>query len=405
MNSKVSIFSKIKSNQSLKFVLMSFSFVALFTLVMQGYVNDYFNREDWDYRPDIYFEYEDLNEETGGIDDTFKDYKFISGAVDYHTPIKQKTVTKFIQPDDNGVVYHYYYNLYDIGDMKTYFNGSNLSIITINYETDGPEKQELLGFFVTDDNGEIKAYDQKFLNVTGYYNADRIQSNFDLSDAVVESLDFIPKELFEYEFLVNNEINFSFDDFLYLQNGNSNKNEVLYTTETGLKITKGSKRDDSPSFIDYYDYFIEIPGVLKMPIELNGNFLIGDRFGIDNIEWDSPIEENSLMYDYGNGIRGDWDNDGWKDCFIGIDKDSFKSNLIRTGTTTSGEMIYEYNPKGFNGSEVYKCLYEETRRFEWNEDTGVASHPAPYSYEDFLNAKPLFFWKHPVGELVTFWGR
>lgn len=85
---------------------------------------------------------------------------------------------------------------------------------------------------------------------------------------------------------------------------------------------------------------------------------------------------------------------GWEDCYTDITKQQFVTGLVETAGG-----IFELDPTKY--PKVYDCLYEKTKRYEYNPITKEGRYMPTVPREGFEFTHPMFFW-NVYGDYMAF---
>ena len=300
------------------------------------------------------------------------------------------------------------YNTLNIPVLKTrtveFETGTVKNIGTV---TDGVFKDKILAvglrnetspyaYFITDTMGNTLAWDQDFVfdeENYCYENCAVWKNFFGLAEDRQQNLDFLPSELSAESTLLARsnagaEAQFS-TDYSYVEEIDEFQIPVG-VTESGFKITKPS--DNS------YTYFGQIPEYnLRFPFGISSglrpepDFMNSDD--VPQLLWTKGTKDIA-SYRYGQYAYG------WEDCYAGLTTEEITLGFSATGVTNKGDQVFEIDALKYPG--VYKCLYEKTKRYVYNEETGDGEYVETVSYNDFVGTHPMFFWKHPFGDAIAF---
>jgi hypothetical protein len=178
------------------------------------------------------------------------------------------------------------------------------------------------------------------------------------------------------------------------------KNPAQYmptgSTVAGNPIVKTLAKPSSEAFnnLQQSDYYSKLPFEALHPLILEPNFIDEDSYGPPHLTWQTGSTQVA-SYNYGHYVYG------ISECFVSFKTaPSLTASFIRTGTTNSGDPVYEINPKG--NDDVYQCLYQKIQRYDYDSDGNTSSSYHPQTYDEFLKTHPVFFWKHQYGEWMVF---
>jgi hypothetical protein len=163
---------------------------------------------------------------------------------------------------------------------------------------------------------------------------------------------------------------------------------ILKKTNT---VSPGASVPSSVSAFPSVSYFMLLPFGKAVPISPEPDFM--DANDVPGLKW--TVGTTSVAsYRYGQYAYG------WEDCYDGISAVQFNAALVRTGTTVNGGPVFEVDPQKY--PQVYSCLHEKTKRYVYDEATQKGSYVDTVNYSDFIVSHPMFFWRHPLGDLVAF---
>lgn len=131
-------------------------------------------------------------------------------------------------------------------------------------------------------------------------------------------------------------------------------------------------------------------GVAKV-YSLRVDFLDGD---IPRISWNDGVKtQDPFTY---RGVGGCGGSKYADDVSGQISMDE----LMQTGKTTTGEIVYEYKDKN---TEYLKKWYQENVDFiKKTGDVGYSDFKKDTLYDTFISKHLVFFWKDPLGRLIRF---
>lgn len=140
---------------------------------------------------------------------------------------------------------------------------------------------------------------------------------------------------------------------------------------------------------------VELPDHTAMAYNIIVPFLAEEGGAID-VAFNSG-EKNAEEYAY-LGISGC----GALCYYFDVVKDIDENRLVKAGKTGNGEDIFE--PKNKN-DELLRALYDEKNTQAYYSDDWKKLEESRYSYEEFIDLKPLLYWKDPLGRWVQFKNR
>ena len=169
------------------------------------------------------------------------------------------------------------------------------------------------------------------------------------------------------------------------------------TTTNGWPIMKTFNSSDT-SNLNYPNnpssYYLSYPFGAYGKIDPSPDFVSTDD--IPSLTWSNGVTTGTTtpVYRYGQYAYG------WQDCYDSLLVGQFSAALIQTGTTVKGDPLYEVNPVGHDA--IYQCLYQQTKVYTYDPETGASSYTQADTYSHFITSHPMFFWKHPIGEWIAF---
>ena len=264
-------------------------------------------------------------------------------------------------------------------------------------------------YFLSDEKGNLVAWDKSFINnpddrclnsagVLGCESFYSMVQQLGLSDNLQRSLDFIPKELKNTNYITNTEKHAYFKINIYSHlvpiEVNSQEGQLVDKTESGFKVFKTNIDDTQypfPNVESLSSYYIALPFGVKIEISPEPDFV--DQNDVPKLFW-SAGKKLVSSYRYGEYAYG------WQDCYEGISADQFQSSLVQTGTSVNGDPLFEIDSERY--PKVYQCLFEKTKRYVYDPTTQTGSYQDTISYDDFVPSHPMFFWKHQLGDLIAF---
>lgn len=119
-------------------------------------------------------------------------------------------------------------------------------------------------------------------------------------------------------------------------------------------------------------------------------------------------ENNELQLTFNNGIKNK-DQYSFHVISCGglcyeltiVDEQELKSGtrLVAAGKTSNGEKFYKIKDKN---DQVLKDLFDDENTVAYVRDENTKELIHKYTYEEFLNYKPLLYWKDPLGRWIEF---
>lgn len=256
-------------------------------------------------------------------------------------------------------------------------------------------------YFISDAVGNPVAWDSNFVHEYAGSNV-RLSQQIGLVASQEAPLSFLPQE-FNYaqqttkQFITSGSARFSDNWNGELQEldstGSPQANGQVQSvgkTDAGWPIVKVTI-PNAPSVTGSPNYFLALPYGVYQEIAPEPDFV--PESGVPSVAWATGDASTTRKYNYGQYAYG------VDDCYTDLTKSGLESALVQTGKTSKGDSVYEINQKY---DTVYRCLYEKTKRYNYNTDTKVSTAYYPTTYDAFLLSHPLFFWHHPYGALLMF---
>jgi len=282
--------------------------------------------------------------------------------------------------------------------LALYEHGNTNSTSTYG-NTNSTHRVQTYAYFISDKTGKPIAWDKNFFHDNSYcYNnkycgeAD-IKKLLGLTNSLQQNLDFLPKEfsLAKYIYADDQKTLFSISDSLIVPDISPSLVSPIGQTETGLQIVRAKAGRASETVLSTISYYIVLPFGKMIQIFPEPDFVNTDD--VPQLTW-TVGTKSVASYRYGHYAYG------WQDCYDGISADQLQSILVQSGTTIKGDAVYEVKAQKHSG--VYKCLHEKTKRYVYNGTTQEGAYQDTVSYVDFISSHPMFFWKHPYGDLIAF---
>lgn len=321
--------------------------------------------------------------------------KYVSVATPAMKIIPQKTISRAIYQATIRVL-----NVGTITDGQ--FKDKTLALALYEYNNPNPTyKVGTYAYFVSDSTSNLIAWDKNFFHGNSYCHEDceeaHIKKSLGFTDDLQHNLDFLPKE-FSREFFRGEKITANdHKTFFYVESGLAAPDISSISvfpagqTETGWQIVRVNSNSASKTVLPATLYYIVLPFGKMIKILPEPDFANAD--GVPQLTW---TEGTNLVasYRYGRYVYG------WQECYESISADQFPSTLVRTGTTVKGGSVYEVDAQKY--PKVYQCLHEKKKRYEYDPTTQKGTYQEVISYADFVPSHPMFFWKHPYGDLMEF---
>lgn len=333
-------------------------------------------------------------------------------SVTYFTSIKQSDKKVISKTDYRGHID--IYNVGKINDGK--YKDSFITLAEyVQEEDEGFYGRYHYGFYITDKAGNPIAWDPNYFNIL-YFDPkiDPATDNYvknlqSISGAELIGLTEINKTSLSFltpEFSTERPVNITTKNPLELFSLRYNVHDTKILnldasspatyTQSGFPIIKKTlaKTDNAGPF-SQTKYYVVLP--FGKSIELSPTLTFVDPNEVPEIAWrvGTKLVASYRYGEYAYGIE---------DCFDGISSSQLEKAFTTTGVTQTAEYVYEplYEIKAEVYPSVYKCLHEKTKRYDYNPDTQKGEYIDTISYEEFITTHPLFFWKHPIGEYITF---
>lgn len=263
-------------------------------------------------------------------------------------------------------------------------------------------------YFVSDEMGNPIAWDKSFIHnpddrceTPGVQGCERhylTMQQLGLTDNLQKPLTFIPKELRNTSNLTSAEKK-AYLKIVYsgaLANIDAAPTDLLQvdTTESGWQIMKNRKTNpegNPDAILPEFLYYIALPFGKMIQISPEPDFV--DANDVPQLTWTSGTT-SVMSYRYGQYAYG------WQDCYEGISAGQLQSTFVQTGKTAKGDFVYEVDAQKY--PKVYVCLHEKTKRYVYDATTQKGTYQETVSYADFVQSHPMFFWRHPYGDLMAF---
>jgi len=280
------------------------------------------------------------------------------------------------------------------------FKDKNLALALFEYANTNPTYGvSSYAYFVSDNLGNPIAWDKNFVHDQGFYGMgddipeERLKDFVGLADNLQQNLTFLPKEFSTAKNIMakDNKTIFSILDSLVAPDISPSSVSPVGMTETGWQIVRKADLNTGNTVLPPVSYFVVLPFGKMIQISPEPDFVNADD--VPQLSWTVGTKPVA-SYRYGQHAYG------WQDCYDGISSSQLQSTFVQTGTTAKGDAVYEVDAQ--KHPKVYQCLHEKTKRYVYDETTKKGTYQDTVSYSDFIQSHPMFFWKHPLGDLVAF---
>ncbi len=261
-------------------------------------------------------------------------------------------------------------------------------------------------YFISDEKGNPLAWDDAYfhdpddrcfgnLKVQGCEVAYAEEDALGLTANLRKSLAFLPQELSKMSsFVVGDshaQFSLSGDGRLIPPDTSHSLPQSVAITSSGFQVVKTETENEFSSLYPTYQYYVLMPFGSAIEIAPQPDFVAADE--VPKLTW-STGTKTVQVYRFGQYAYG------WSDCFTSLSEGRLEGALIETGKTANGASVYEVDPVG--NDAVYQCLHEKTKRYDYDPVTQTGVYKDTVSYADFIQSHPMFFWKHPYGDLIAF---
>ena len=278
------------------------------------------------------------------------------------------------------------------------FKDKTLALALYEYGNTNPTNGiSTYAYFISDSAGKPIAWDKNFFHDNSYCYDDcgeaHIKELLGLTDNLQQNLGFLPKEFSLAKNITANDHKtlFSISDSLVAPDISPSSVSPVGMTETGWQIVRVNTDSTSKTVLPSISYYIVLPFGKMIQISPEPDFVNAED--VPQLTWIAGTK-SVASYRYGQYAYG------WQDCYDGISADQLQSTLVQTGTTAKGDVVYEVDAQKY--PKVYQCLHEKTKRYVYDETTQKGTYQDTVSYADFTPSHPMFFWKHPYGDLIAF---
>lgn len=289
------------------------------------------------------------------------------------------------------------------------FKGKTLALALYEFDNFSFAGVQTYVYFISDSTGKPIAWDKNFFHDSGYDTSDCDDpSNYDrykcgeaqikellgLTNNLQQNLVFLPKEFsLQRKIITAND-----HKSLFFVSGNLVAPDIsprsvspVGQTETGGQIVRVNADSTSKTILPTISYYIVLPFGKMMEIFPEPDFANVDD--APQLKW--MVGTKSVAhYDYGRHASN------WNYCSNDISADQLQSTLMQTGITIKGDSIYEIEAQKY--PKIYQCLHKKTQRRTHDNATHKTTYQDTVSYVNFISSHPMFFWKHPYGDLIVF---
>lgn len=319
------------------------------------------------------------------------------GDIAYNTGTPQILKTVVLPKDDGNMSSSVH--IRDIGTITTgKFQNKKLGFAFKTWSDEEEISTSEYAYVVIDQSGTVIAWDKNFMHADedcflgrgAVCTYDVFSDIFNLKNIPEQSLAFLPKEFSVEGVFEGSDRTSQFDAYGYLDmRPMQGLSRFEGKTESGFTILR-SKGYGVLSVSSQTQYWVEFPFGVTLQVSPKPNFF-SEATGLPQVTWTSGTKEISA-YNYGQYAYG------WDDCYDNIGEAEFNAGLAVTGSTIHGDPIYEIDAQKF--PNVYACLHEKTKRYDYNPVTDTGVYVDTISYADFIHTHPMFFWRHTVVGLL-----
>ncbi|HEX7724835.1 MAG TPA: hypothetical protein VF438_03825, partial [Candidatus Paceibacterota bacterium] len=300
---------------------------------------------------------------------------------------------------------------YKIADITSgSYKGDILALVGWQNEIDsyheGASGIYFANYFIADAQGNAVAWDARYVGMTdtwcngyGEPNCERtiaLKNIFGLTDKNQTTLDSIPIEFGAFGSIHSKDkqaivVRNTFGaGLLSVSKLRDSKISEVDHTAGGLPIFMSVGFRDGQGFygkLPQHNYYIKLPFGAYVPVVIDPGVTEAD--GRISFDWTTGTTTRA-SYKFGEFAYG------WQDCYDGLTTyEEFTSHLVKTAPTA-----YELPAASY--PEVYKCLFEKTRRYVYDPITQSGTYQDTDTYANFIQSHPMFFVQNVYGEWVGY---